>query len=336
MVPLKNAARAVHAVQGYILSYYCCLTKYIITHTRHDGNMRFRCSFSRQQAAVALIVGRRFASAFIAAPRGGLLSVPAAGEQLHHTARLGVSPATSLTGRRSPRRPGCGRALQMSSTTGAVSGEEICRAAHILCADAEAAEAALTRIKSGEQFGDIAADMSSCPSKDKGGDLGWFKKGQMVAEFEAACFENDPGTIVKVQTQFGWHVVALLSRAILPRQMAVEELGEILELVKSGAGDAEGKYQFVDVREEEELGKAKLDGFINLPLSKFEEWSAKLSGEDAILDAEKDTVVMCHHGMRSNQMAQHLATKSGFKKVWNVEGGLHAYASQVDTSVGIY
>lgn len=42
--------------------------------------------------------------------------------------------------------------------------------------------------------------------------------------------------------------------------MAVEELGEILELVKSGAGDAESKYQFVDVREEEELGKAKLDG----------------------------------------------------------------------------
>lgn len=54
--------------------------------------------------------------------------------------------------------------------------------------------------------------------------------------------------------------VALLSRAVLPRQMAVEELGEILELVKSGAGDAESKYQFVDVREEEELGKAKLDG----------------------------------------------------------------------------
>ena len=54
--------------------------------------------------------------------------------------------------------------------------------------------------------------------------------------------------------------VALLSRAIMPRQMAVEELGEILELLKSGAGDAESKYQFVDVREEEELGKAKLDG----------------------------------------------------------------------------
>lgn len=35
-------------------------------------------------------------------------------------------------------------------------------------------------------------------------------------------------------------------------------------------------------------------------------------------------------------MAQHLATKVGFKKVWNVEGGLHAYANQVDSSVGVY
>jgi len=39
-------------------------------------------------------------------------------------------------------------------------------------------------------------------------------------------------------------------------------------------------------------------GFVNLPLSKFEEWGNKLTGEGAILDAEKDTVVMCHHGMR--------------------------------------
>lgn len=37
-------------------------------------NMRFSCSLSRQQAAVALIVGRRFASAFVAAPRGGVLA----------------------------------------------------------------------------------------------------------------------------------------------------------------------------------------------------------------------------------------------------------------------
>ena len=39
---------------------------------------------------------------------------------------------------------------------------------------------------------------------------------------------------------------------------------------------------------------------------------------------------------RSNQMCQHLATKEGFKKVWNVESGIDAYAKQVDPSVGVY
>lgn len=42
--------------------------------------------------------------------------------------------------------------------------------------------------------------------------------------------------------------------------MSVEELGEIMELRKGGAGDTDTTYQFVDVREEDELGKAKLPG----------------------------------------------------------------------------
>lgn len=46
----------------------------------------------------------------------------------------------------------------------------------------------------------------------------------------------------------------------MPRRMSVEELAEIVELAKSGAGAVDSKYQFVDVREEEELSKAKLDG----------------------------------------------------------------------------
>ena len=54
--------------------------------------------------------------------------------------------------------------------------------------------------------------------------------------------------------------MALLSKAILPRQIGVEDLAEILELVKNEAGGVESKYQFVDVREEEELKMAKLDG----------------------------------------------------------------------------
>ena len=46
--------------------------------------------------------------------------------------------------------------------------------------------------------------------------------------------------------------------------------------------------------------------------------------------------LLCAHYHRSNQMAQHLATKAGFKRVWNVEGGIDAYAKQVDSSVGVY
>lgn len=51
-------------------------------------------------------------------------------------------------------------------------------------------------------------------------------------------------------------------------------------------------------------------GFVNLPLSQFEEWGGKLSGEGAVLDAEKDTVVMCHHGMRYAGDANSLLTSS--------------------------
>eukprot|EP00904_Undaria_pinnatifida_P014205 jgi/Undpi1/9915/HiC_scaffold_28.g12369.m1 len=304
--------------------------------------MRVGSSLSRQQAAFALIIGRRFAGAFVAAPRcDGLAPSPTvSSEARSFRAEMVMQPSNSrrwlhalpASHRHSPRA-----ALTLTpSPAAAALNASVKRWRPTSGRPLMIAEAALTRIKAGEQFGDVAVGMSSCPSKEKGGDLGWFKKGQMVAEFEAACFENDPGTIVKVQSQFGWHVVALLSKAVLPRQVGVEELGEILELVKNEAGGAESKYQFVDVREEEELGKAKLDGFINLPLSKFEEWSDKLTGEGAILDAEKDVVVMCHHGMRSNQMAQHLATKVGFKRVWNVEGGIDAYAKQVDSSVGVY
>lgn len=43
---------------------------------------------------------------------------------------------------------------------------------------------------------------------------------------------------------------------------------------------------------------ASLPGFINLPLSQIEEWSQKIAEGDALLDPEKNVVVMCHHGMR--------------------------------------
>ncbi len=93
-----------------------------------------------------------------------------------------------------------------------------------------------------------------------------------------------------------------------------------------------GDRQFVDVREPQELELAQIDGFQNLPLSAFGEWSSQIL---TILDPEKETLVLCHHGMRSAQMCQWLL-QQGFTQVKNVVGGIEAYASIVDPRVPHY
>jgi rhodanese-related sulfurtransferase len=57
---------------------------------------------------------------------------------------------------------------------------------------------------------------------------------------------------------------------------------------------------------------------------------------EAALDSSKPTIVLCHMGIRSMQMAEWLTTKAGFKTVYNVEGGIRAYYTDVDRSVGNY
>ena len=57
-------------------------------------------------------------------------------------------------------------------------------------------------------FEEAAGKYSTCPSKDKGGDLGYFTKGQMVPEFEKAAFEGEIGKVLgPVETQFGCHLI---------------------------------------------------------------------------------------------------------------------------------
>ena len=84
-------------------------------------------------------------------------------------------------------------------------------ASHLLVETEEEAIAAKTRIDAGEEFADVARDVSTGPTGPNGGNLGWFGKGQMVAEFEATTVALTVGDISDpVQTQFGWHVVTLL------------------------------------------------------------------------------------------------------------------------------
>ncbi len=82
------------------------------------------------------------------------------------------------------------------------------RASHILVKERKLAEDLLKRIKSGADFSALARDFSTCPSKSKGGDLGWFGEGAMVAPFEQAVKRLSVGGISQVvQTQFGFHII---------------------------------------------------------------------------------------------------------------------------------
>jgi peptidyl-prolyl cis-trans isomerase C len=83
--------------------------------------------------------------------------------------------------------------------------------AHILVKTEKEANAVLERLRKGEKFSAIANDVSLCPSKKRGGDLGTFGRGQMVKEFEKAAFDLQKGQISGiVKTQFGYHIIRRL------------------------------------------------------------------------------------------------------------------------------
>lgn len=82
-------------------------------------------------------------------------------------------------------------------------------ARHILVKTKEEAEAIIKELDGGSDFAEVAKEKSTGPTGPKGGDLGFFAKGQMVPEFETAAFALKDGEYTRepVQTQFGWHVI---------------------------------------------------------------------------------------------------------------------------------
>lgn len=82
------------------------------------------------------------------------------------------------------------------------------RASHILVDHEHEAKDLLAKIKDGKTFEELAQKFSKCPSGDQGGDLGFFRKGMMVPEFETAAFGLNAGeTSGPVKTQFGFHLI---------------------------------------------------------------------------------------------------------------------------------
>jgi peptidyl-prolyl cis-trans isomerase C len=93
--------------------------------------------------------------------------------------------------------------------------EEEVKARHILVADEAAAKAIIEELKKGGDFEKIAKDKSTDKASGaQGGDLGWFKKGDMVKEFAEAAFMLKKGEVTPapVKSQFGFHVIRLDDR----------------------------------------------------------------------------------------------------------------------------
>lgn len=93
------------------------------------------------------------------------------------------------------------------------TGESV-EASHILVDSEDKAKELLDKINAGEvSFEDAARENSSCPSSQNGGSLGEFTRGQMVPEFDNACFSMEVGEIsAPVKTQFGYHLIKLTGK----------------------------------------------------------------------------------------------------------------------------
>jgi len=91
--------------------------------------------------------------------------------------------------------------------------------------DAKAkADSILNAIKKGASFAEMAEKFSADGSAQDGGNLGWFTEGQMVKEFNDACFFGKKGDLVLVQTQYGYHVVEIQNQTAPSQKVQVAVL----------------------------------------------------------------------------------------------------------------
>ena len=112
----------------------------------------------------------------------------------------------------------------------------------------------------------------------------------------------------------------MLQNHKLPKSISAKELNELL--------NSTDKIQIVDVREHFEWDICHIEGALNIPKNLIVESIDKISKEIT-------TVVMCHHVVRSMNVIHYLEN-IGYKKLINLEGGIHAWATDVDKSMSTY
>jgi peptidyl-prolyl cis-trans isomerase C len=99
-------------------------------------------------------------------------------------------------------------------------GEKEVHARHILVASEAQAKDVIKQLNGGADFAKLAATLSTdkASAAQNGGDLGWFKQGDMLPEFSAAAFAMKKGEISQtpVHTRYGWHVIQVLDTRTVP------------------------------------------------------------------------------------------------------------------------
>ena len=133
-------------------------------------------------------------------------------------------------------------------------------ASHILVETREAAQEIIAKLNDGGDFATLAKESSTGPSGPSGGALGTFGRGQMVPVFETTAFSMPVGSFSAepVQTQFGWHVIAVSDRSVQPapvmeemraqlsNNLSRQYLGRLLETLRADA--AIDMRSFEDIR----------------------------------------------------------------------------------------
>ena len=119
---------------------------------------------------------------------------------------------------------------------------ETVSAKHILVETEEKCNEILATITSGEKtFEDAAKEFSTCPSGQRGGDLGAFGRGQMVPEFEQAAFEAEVDKVVgPVKTDFGYHLILVYAHS----EASVATFDEVRDQIKAQLSQQKSQEAF--------------------------------------------------------------------------------------------
>jgi peptidyl-prolyl cis-trans isomerase C len=119
-------------------------------------------------------------------------------------------------------------------------------------------ESLQTKLNKGEDFGALAKEYSEGPSGPKGGDLGFFGRGQMVKPFEETAFTMKPGQVSEmVETKFGYHIIMVTDRT--PEgTLSYEEVRDRLEQYLKQQKVQESIAEYVETLK----GKAKIERFL--------------------------------------------------------------------------